>query len=134
MKESKRKWDRRLLGTWKSDKRRTFKHYRPRRGCSPQALARLKSLFGKLIVHWGAGTYHTILDGRKTTGTYKIVAQDWNSVVIRSFNEFIGEFDLTQIIFDGEYYYITTIWAGHIVEHFRKVKSDPKGKSKKPKG
>jgi hypothetical protein len=41
------KTDKRLLGTWKSDKRRTFLEWNWKKNSSPKRKARVKSLFGK---------------------------------------------------------------------------------------
>lgn len=72
----------RLVGTWKSDRRRTFKHFRPRRNCSAASLRKFKDLFGKMVVRWTRKRYQIELDGEVWSGTYKILARDPASVVI----------------------------------------------------
>jgi hypothetical protein len=44
------KTDKRLLGTWKSDARRTFADWNWKKNTSPKRKARLKSFFGKLEI------------------------------------------------------------------------------------
>jgi hypothetical protein len=108
----------RLVGTWKSDRSRTFLHFRPRRGCSPASLRKLKELFGKLNVQWTRRRCRTNIDGSIWSSSYKVLARDETSVVIE-FNEpmFPGH-RLHQIHFDENHYYIV---LGNITEWFRKV-------------
>jgi hypothetical protein len=112
--------DRRLLGTWKSDRRRTFKEFVPKPGCPPARLRELKALFGKLVIRWGYRKYHTELDGHKESGDYEVIAKDSVSVVIRYFDELSQEDRLRQIHFEGKYYWITV--GGNLREFFRNVK------------
>ena len=112
-------FDKRLLGTWQSDRRRTFLHFKPKAGTSPQSLKKLKSLFGKLVIHWGRKTYDTELDGHYESTPYVVVANDWGSVVIRHRDRLTGEESLVQIHFDGDRYWIAT---HSIIEWFKKVK------------
>ncbi len=114
------KYDRRLLGTWRSDRRRTFRHFKPKRGCTPQSLRQLKALFGKLVIRWGRGKYHTELDGYRESTTYEMVASDSVSVVIRYRDGLGGEDQLRQIHFDGDYYWLAL--GGGLCEYFRRVK------------
>jgi hypothetical protein len=114
------KTDRRLLGTWQSDRRRTFRHFKPKPGCSPHALRKLKGLFGKLVVRWGRGVYVTELDGHQTSVRYEVVATDAESVVVRFRDELSGSDQLQQIHFAGDYYWIA-LTGGAIFEFFRRV-------------
>jgi hypothetical protein len=113
-------WDRRLLGTWQSDRRRTFRHFRPKPGCSPQALAKFKAIFGKLVVRWGRGKYHTELAGLRESAEFEIVASDSRSVVVRYQDAFFEEARLQQIHFAGDWYFIAL--SGGLCEYFRRVK------------
>ena len=117
------KVDRRLLGTWKSDRRRTFQNFKPRRACSPQALRRLKAMFGKLVIRYGPKRYYTDFNGRRDWGAYKVVATDSQSVVIRYHDTLSGEDRLTHIHFDGDFYWIAVaIVNGTLREFFRRVR------------
>jgi hypothetical protein len=114
--------DRRLLGTWKSDRRRTFQNFKPRRACAPQVLRRLKAIFGKLFIRYGPKRYYTDLDGIRDSGAYEIVARDSKSVVIRHHDTLSGEDRLQHIHFDGEFYWIAVaIVNGTLREFFRRI-------------
>ena len=114
------KMDRRLPGTWRSDRRRTFRHWTPHPKASPQAVRKLKALFGKMVVTWGRSKVHTDLDGYRTSEKYEVVASDSVSVVVRLQDTVSDEERLHQIHFDGEGYWIQTPIEG-IREHFRRV-------------
>jgi hypothetical protein len=111
--------DRRLLGTWKSDRRRTFRHFRPKAGCSPASFRKFRALFGKLVIRWGHGKSYAELDGHRSVTAYEVVASDSRSVVIRYFDSLAGEDRLRQIHFDGEYYWIAL--GGGLCEYFRRM-------------
>jgi hypothetical protein len=113
------KADRRLLGTWKSDRRRSFRNIRPKPGCRPAALRKLKALFGKLVVRWGRVKYYTDLDGFRSSARYEVVARDSTSVVVRYLDSEGGEGRLQQIHFEGDHYWIAL--GGGLCEYFRRV-------------
>ena len=113
------KFDGRLLGTWKSDRRRTFQDYVALPGTTPQQVRKLKALFGKFLIRGGRGKTYTELDGFKSVGEYEVVARDSQSVVVRYYDELFEEYQLRQIHFEGEHYWL---WAGTLLEYFRRVK------------
>jgi hypothetical protein len=112
--------DRRLIGTWQSDRRKTFQNSSLKKKVKPAAVRKLKSLFGKLAVRWGYCKYYTNLSGFRTSGSYKILGKDSKSVVIEFCEELDPEPHLRQIHFEGKYYWIHI--GGNIREYFRKVK------------
>ena len=114
-------FDRRLIGSWKSDRRRTFKHYRPKAGCSAASLRKFKALFGKLVIRWGRTKSYSELDGHQSVAAYEVVASDADSVVIRYHDTLAGEDRLRQIHFVDDYYWITV--GGGLCEWFRRVPS-----------
>src|SRR5262249_15094613 len=77
------KYDGLLIGPWRSDRRRTFRHFKPKPGCPPRSLRKLKSIFGKLVIRWGRGRHHTEMDGHHESAAYEVVARDASSVVVR---------------------------------------------------
>lgn len=83
--------DPRLFGTWRSDRLRTFRHFRPKPRCRPVMLRKLKALFGRMAVTWDAATYHTALDGFAESHPYEVVASDATSVVIAAVDPISGE-------------------------------------------
>ncbi|MCE9524577.1 MAG: hypothetical protein K8R36_00825 [Planctomycetales bacterium] len=117
-KESKRKpiVDSRLVGNWKSDKRKTFQHYTaPYRG-TRKGKKLLRSLFGKLNVRWARKYVYTELEGFKTKEKYEILAQDEHTVAVR----LTESNHLEHIHFeDGKYW----IWAGFTREYFARIPS-----------
>ena len=115
MGKSAPKVDRRLLGTWKSDRRRTFTHYKPKRGCPPSVLRWLKGMFGKLVVRWTRRKSWTDLNGYQESCRYEVVATDSETVVIRYQNGV-----LEHIHFDGDFYWIACRGGG-MCEFFRRV-------------
>lgn len=123
MKRSRPKFDRRLLGTWKSDRRKTFLHYKPPANVTEEKVRKFKSLFGKLIIRWGKSKCSTDLNGYKESHPYEVVAADMTSVVIRYEHFLLGPGCLMQIHFDieGDYYWIA-LDGGNLCEWFRKVK------------
>jgi|SRR5580704_7696488 hypothetical protein len=112
------KVDRRLLGTWRSDRRRTLQFYKPGPHSTPKGHQKLRSLFGKLIVRWTARRCHlefdgTRFDGERWSQPYEVVAIDETSVIVRS------DGILSQIHFEKDYYWIAV--GGFLCEHFRRI-------------
>ena len=115
------KSDPRLLGTWKSDRRLTFKHYTPSYKTTPAKLKKFKSIFGKLIVRWGRQYVYTDYEGMKSKDNYEILGSDSVSVVIRADNDVLNEQRIQQIFFEGDdCYWFWTPWG--MREFFRRVK------------
>jgi hypothetical protein len=118
MKEPKSRFDGRLLGTWKSDRRHTFKWFYPKPGCPPESLKRLRSLFGKLVVRWGRGKCVSDLKGHRDTSVYVVVASDADSVVVRFHDADDSRGRLRHIHFEGDRYWP---WDGGLREYFKRV-------------
>lgn len=112
------KSDQRLLGSWKSDRRATIRHFVPKPGADPAAISKLKTFYGKLLIRWGRGKCYTDLDGFRQAEDYEVVARDSQSVVVRIFDTFFQEHRLIQIHFEGQYYWL---WAWGMREFFRRV-------------
>lgn len=113
------KYDSRLIGTWISDRRRTFRNYKPKRGVEPKNLRKLKSLFGKFIIRWGRGKYYTQLGSYRDTFNYEVLGRDTDSVVIRYWCDIYEEYTLRQIHFEGDCYFVAL--GGGLCEYFRRV-------------
>ena len=114
------KYDRRLIGSWKSDRRRTFEHFKPNATASPKSIRKLKSMFGKLIVRYTRRRCHSEYDGTPLDPFhYEVVAADDESVVVRFWDTIFDREMLQQIHFEGDYYWIAK-WGR--VEWFRRVK------------
>ena len=113
------KFDKRLIGTWKSDRRRTFQHYKAKPGTDPKQLRKLKSLFGKMTIRWGRGKHHSDLEGSLSSAEYEIIGRDSSSVVVRLWDDLLQEYQVRQIHFEEDYYFIT-VWGG-LCEYFRRI-------------
>jgi hypothetical protein len=114
------KFDKRLIGTWQSDRRKTFQHYKPDKSISASHLRRFKALFGKMVVRWGRTKCYSELDGWEDSGPYEIIASDDSSIVIRHLDAITSQNVLTQIHFEGDYYWFAI--DGHMNEWFRRLK------------
>lgn len=112
------KWDKRLLGTWKSDRRRTFQHWKPKPNCPPSKTRKFKAIFGRLTVRWERGKLHSAFEEPLDVQTYRVVASDDYSVVIQLDCSVFGE-RLVQIHFEGDDYYYLDAWG--FLEYFKRV-------------
>lgn len=110
--------DRRLLGTWKSDRRKTFEHFRPKRGCSAKGLAKFKGLFGKLVIHWTRQRVRCELNGETWSSSYRLIARDDASVVVEFEEPYFPGKRLQQIQFQNDHYWIA---LDNITEWFRRL-------------
>ncbi len=117
--QAKPKWDSRLIGTWKSDRRRTFQNFKPKTGFDPKKFRKLKSLFGKLTIRWGRGKCYTELGEYRDSENYEIIARDSNCVIVRLWSEIYEEFLLQRIHFEGEFYSMAL--GGGLCEYFRRI-------------
>ncbi|HEV8067803.1 MAG TPA: hypothetical protein VGP76_08695 [Planctomycetaceae bacterium] len=117
------KVERRLLGTWRSDRRRTLQFYKPGPQSTHKGHGKFKSIFGKLIVRWTARRCYfefdgTRFDGERWSEPYEVVATDETSVVVRTAGV-DGAPVLSQIHFEGDYYWIAV--SGFLCEYFRRI-------------
>jgi hypothetical protein len=81
--------DKRLLGTWKSDKRRTFQEWSWTKRLTPQKRNRFKAIFGKLEVTYTRTKVISTLRHRKweQARRYSVVAADETSVAVVQFGK-----------------------------------------------
>lgn len=113
----------RLLGTWKSDRLRTFRHWKPSARAAHAQTRKFRGLFGRLVVRWTAKRVYITLDDFTDCQPYEVVAEDMNSVVLRvPCSESLGGAELVQIHLDsdGERYWMAINWSQGFVEWFRK--------------
>ena len=116
------KYDPRLLGTWKSDRRVTFRHYRFKPSAKPAAVRRFKALFGKMVVRWDRLRCHIDLDGYQTSYPYQVVAVDDQCVIIRTAAGIIGQPEFCQLMFQGDdRYWLPVMNCPWMHECFRRV-------------
>jgi hypothetical protein len=111
--------DKRLIGTWLSDRERTFQLWRYRKELTDEQRAKFEEMFGKFRRRFTTGHVHTEFEGDKTVARYEVVAKDSQSVVISFPDE--KESNLQQIFFeDGGWMYV---FSGYNVEFFRRVEA-----------
>ena len=137
------KIDKRLLGTWKSDKRRTFAEWNWKKGTPPQKKAKLKSFFGKLEITYTCTKVISVLRHRQweRARRYAVLATDDTSVVLVQFGkmeikgrrrydlvnlqileESCSKPQIEHIHFDRKYFWVS-LGNGRNREFFRKIRS-----------
>ena len=115
---SSRKTDKRLLGTWRSDKERTTRLWRYKTELDAENKLKFESIFGKLTRRYTSTCLYSDFDGDKTSGKYSVIASDTRSVVL-AYTEEDGT-RLEQVFFEEDWIYIL---AGYNVEFFRRVEA-----------
>lgn len=112
----KRHVDRRLLGTWRSDKERTLALWKHQKKLAPETRERFDNIFGKFTLRFTETHIFTEFEGTKDTVPYSVVASDSSSVLIVWHEE--KERSLQHIHFEGESYYVL---SGYNVEFYKRV-------------
>ena len=119
MASSLRAFERRLIGTWKSDRQRTFANHKFGPKVTPAAARRFKSTFGRFNVRWTRSRVYSWFEGDEPTHEkYEIAAADHQSVVVETKSAIHGEKELRYIVFEADGYWIM---GSVIPEFFRKV-------------
>ena len=111
--------DKRLLGRWKSDKRKSLRELRARGDVTPEFLEFFARVSGKLTIHYRAKTKVVSGMGEPARSRYEVVGSDDDSVVLRSYNDFTQSHELSHIFFDGDDAYWVPI--GKYREWFRRI-------------
>lgn len=76
--------DRRLIGTWKSDRRLTAKDIAARRDIPTAKVARLARIFGHLTLRYTPTRCYSQFHEGKDVRSYRVLAKTADSVVVRS--------------------------------------------------
>ena len=108
--------EKRLLGTWRSDKERTIANWKYKKELAPEVKERFERIFGKFTLRFTEKYIFTEFDDTKTTAPYLVVAQDSTSVVIE-WHEEKGR-SLQQIHFEDDGYYVL---SGYNVEFYKRI-------------
>jgi hypothetical protein len=116
----KLKTDKRLLGTWRSDRRLTLKDRVWRRGWSGQKRKKIASIFGHLTLRYTRSRLYSDYRGHKAITKYEVVAADSDSVAIRTWDSLLKEWRIRHIHFAGDHYWIS-IASGWNREWFKQV-------------
>jgi hypothetical protein len=109
------KSDRRLLGSWRSDRLRTLRHYKHGPKSPSASRRRFKSIFGKLVVRWTRKFVYTEFERPVERQAYEIVARNASSVVVR-----FADGELMHIHFEDDWYWIGV--HGVMCEYFKRIK------------
>lgn len=137
------KTDKRLLGTWKSDRTRTFNEWKWTKKLSSKRMERFQALFGKLEITYSRTRVTSSLNYRhwEQSRRYMLVAADKESVAIVNFGKlriknrqnydlenlkFVEEslysiHSIQHIHFDKNHYWIS-LGNGRNREFFRKIR------------
>ena len=110
--------DARLLGTWQSDRWRTGREIAARGDITAARKARLRRLFGRLVVRYTKTRCYATLDGETNVRRYIVIAKDRSSAVVILSDSVTGEPTISHIHFQEQYYWIS---LGPIREYFRKI-------------
>lgn len=112
--------DRRLLGVWRSDKRRTLRELRARQDLSQKARHVIGGLLGKLELKFTSTRCYSTLEGNTSSAPYTVVAKDRSSVAIVSRDAILGEDTISHIHFEGSWFWIS-VGRGALREFFTRL-------------
>jgi hypothetical protein len=112
--------DRRIIGTWRSDKRKTLRELRTRGDVKPGYLVFMTKATGKLTIEYRRTTAIISGVGETRRVRYAVLARDDESVVLESYDDLFGANVLTHIFFEGEGSYWVPV-SGKYREWFRRI-------------
>jgi hypothetical protein len=118
--KEKRLIDRRLLGTWRSDRRRTITDWHWQKRVTAKQKHRLAKFFGRLKVRYTRNRIYTEFEDYRDVKDYRVIGQDSESVAIVYWESLREEEVITQIHFEGHHYWIN-IWGNGNREWFRRI-------------
>ena len=100
-------FDRRLIGTWRSDGSRTLKEYSFPESSTPKDRRRIRSYFGDLILKYTARRIYSRLKDWKDITPYTILAMDSDSVAILYWDSLLEEHRIQHIHFEEDRFWIS---------------------------
>jgi len=112
--------DSRLIGTWRSDARKTATEIAVRRDISARKKATLRRFFGKLELRYTPTRCHSRLGDQVSVHRYDVVAKDAWSAALLVFNPVVGK-QIVHVHFEGENRYWITLGSGRMREFFKRV-------------
>ena|ERR1043166_678659 len=95
------KTDKRLLGTWRSDRNRTILNWRFEKRITPNQRRKFLDIFGRLRVTYTRTRFRGVLPDYEYIRRYEVVASDSDSVAIRYEDPQLGEWHVQHIHFEG---------------------------------
>ena len=111
--------DSRIIGTWRSDARKTALEIAVRQDISAEKKKKLLSIFGKLELRYTATHCYSSFEGTTSANPYKVVAKDSSSVALVVSNPLVGK-EIVHIHFEGPYYWIV-LGSGRMREFFKRI-------------
>jgi hypothetical protein len=116
--------DRRLLGTWKSDRRRTARDINARTDFTPRHKKLLIAMFGRLVLRYTPTRCYATLDETTTVSRYTVVGKNADEALLVSHDETgtLGD-GLQHIRFEADFYWIS---LGPFREFFRRIDAPSK--------
>ena len=116
--------DRRLLGTWVSDRRRTIGHLERRRPLAAKTRKAMEKIFGKLRLRYTLTRCYATLNGDTDALPYRVLASTSEGTVVigRSLPESLAPEEQIQHVrfVSNDLYWVC---LGGIHEFFRRVKT-----------
>jgi hypothetical protein len=116
--------DSRLIGTWKSDARKTANEIAARRDIPANKALKLRRFFGKLELRYTDTHCYSRLGDYVSVNRYTVVAKDKWSAALIVFNPIAGK-HIVQVHFEGDHYWIT-LGSGRMREFFKRIRSKSK--------
>ena len=110
--------DKRLLGTWQSDKARTMKEIGPRLRKGSRKARIFASMFRKLRICFLKDRVYSDFGGSLEVTNYRVLASDADSVAVLYRNWFFGKARIQHIHFEGTRYWVS---IGPYREFFKRV-------------
>ncbi len=117
-----------LIGTWKSDEKKTLNSMNAIAGVTPKARALLEDqFFGKFLVNYSQGEYRYYIPGETDDleafnkyYPYKVIGKYSEYIEIESFNSLFDEYEIVRLHLENDCYYIyVTKW--NFKEYFCRV-------------
>ena len=112
--------DRRLLGTWRSDKRETFREWLWLPNTPAARKRKLKNMFGKLRIRFTPRRIELRLRDWKYVGPYEVLGSDIDSIAIRYWDSLLETPRIHHLHFVKQWYWVT-FGNGRYREWFRRV-------------
>ena len=112
----------RLLGTWRSDRRRTMKDWIWTKKYTPKQRKFPTNLFGQLTVRWTRAKIYTERKGFRRSSSYEIIGADVDSVALMAYNQLTKQQTIRHVHFEGDNYWVLIGGSGRNREWFKKIK------------
>jgi hypothetical protein len=113
------KTDHRLIGTWRSDRRRSLKDWIWKPHASAEQRKRVADIFGHLVIRFARQKMHTDFKGERYSRIYSVLASDQDSVAILHGSSLLDGQSIQHIHFVGDRHYWIALGRGR--EWFKKI-------------